>query len=97
MALLVLAEDFTAEELSALEDLRAAGLLDADIEQLLQEDYQDYQDYEVVNIVINNFLVKYLLCRILDLWTRRASEEGRGGGGDRGPSGRAGRDRTCSN
>ena len=49
MALLVLAEDFTAEELSALEDLRAAGLLDADIEQLLQEDYQDYQDNEVVN------------------------------------------------
>ena len=49
VALLVLAEDFTAEELSALEDLRAAGLLDADIEQLLQEDYQDYQDNEVVN------------------------------------------------
>merc|ERR1712212_1302355 len=39
-------EEFTEEEIVALEELRAAGLLDANIEELLEEDSDyDYENY----------------------------------------------------
>ena len=42
------AEDFTDEETAALEELREAGLLEADIEELLENTYEDenYVDKE---------------------------------------------------